>query len=336
MKEESGTYKTILIPLDGSALAEQTLPYARYLAATEARVTLFHVLSPSEPIRDPTGGIAVAADAVHAKRANFARDYLANVADQFHRSRPDILVDREIAVGDPADEILRVAGELGADLIAMVSHGRSDEHPHAYSSVIDRVAHSNIHATLIIHPTEISDGDVQNGIHRLVVPLDGSVTSAQALPVAEQLARRLNLPIRLVSVLDFVQDTPPTAVSKLAAHRSSFEYVRAQRSLKLQQSLEQTGARIMQVGIPSTWEVLSGPVVPRIAEATHPSDLIVLTSHGQTSNPRWQLGSTAEALTRRCTASILLLRADIDALGRSPSREGAYLRTSTLGEPCPA
>jgi nucleotide-binding universal stress UspA family protein len=270
------------------------------------------VLSPSEPVRDPIGGIAVAVEAVHTKRENFAREYLATVSERFRGFRTDILVEQEIAVGDPADEILRVAGELGVDLIAMVSHGRSDDHPQAYSSVIDRVARSTDQATLIIHPTGDSDGDVQSGIHRLVVPLDGSATSAQALPVAERLARRLNLPIRLVSVLDFVQDTPPTTVSKVTAQRQSFEYVRAQRALKLRQSLEQTGAKIMQAGIPATWEVLSGPVVPRIAEALQPGDLIVLTSHGQSSNPRWQLGGTAEALTRRCSSPVLLLRADID------------------------
>jgi hypothetical protein len=68
MDKPLGTYSTILPPLDGSALVEQVLPHAHFLAAANAQITLFHMLSPSEPIRDPIGNIAVIADVVHAKR----------------------------------------------------------------------------------------------------------------------------------------------------------------------------------------------------------------------------------------------------------------------------
>jgi nucleotide-binding universal stress UspA family protein len=335
MDKPIGTNTTILLPLDGSALAEQALPYARFLAAANAQITLFHVLSPSEPIRDPIGGVAVTADVVHAKREKSARAYLANIAEQFQGFRPDILVDREIAVGDPADEILRVATELGVNLVAMVSHGRSDDSTQAYSSVIDRVTRSTDIATLIIHPTGDSNAGIQDGIHRLVVPLDGSATSAQALPVVEQLARRLSLPIRLVTVLDSMDDVPPTEIYRVSAHRPSYEYVRAQRGLKTRQTLEQTGARLMRAGIPATWEVLVGPVVPRIAETTRPGDLVVMTSHGQSSNARWQLGGTAEALTRRCTAPVLLLRAQIDeSTGTKPTANQSASPSRALDSPC--
>ncbi|MFL5762174.1 MAG: universal stress protein [Thermomicrobiales bacterium] len=302
----------ILIPLDGSARAEEAILHAQVLAASNAQLILLHVLPPAEAVRNSIGAVVVSADDVFAQCRRLAKQNLARAAEAFRGLRTGLVVDTEIAVGDPVVEILRVAAERGVDLIAMVSHGRTDDDGLAFSSVVDRVTRSTNRATLIVHPHGGADQTTSTTIRRLVVPLDGSAISTKALLVAQQFARRLDLSIRLVNVVDPVRDAPPSQVYQTDNHTSIVDQLIARRRLNAHQMLEQVGARLMRDGISATWEVLVGPTVARITETTRPGDIVVLTSHGRTGNGQWPLGGTAEALARRCTVPIVLLRAEIE------------------------
>lgn len=62
-------------------------------------------------------------------------------------------------------------------------------------------------------------------------------------------------------------------------------------------------------GLVATSEVRLGVPADEILAATHPADLLVLASHGRSGLTRWLLGSTAEAVVRQATGSVLLIRA---------------------------
>src|SRR5687768_6738885 len=109
----------ILVPLDGSALAEAVLPFAMGLAARAgASITLLHVIEQKAP--DTVHGQR------HLKREEDAAAYLADVAAGC--TAAGVTVDTHVhnpAIADVAASIAEHAAELGADLIAIATHGSS-------------------------------------------------------------------------------------------------------------------------------------------------------------------------------------------------------------------
>jgi nucleotide-binding universal stress UspA family protein len=301
--------RTILVPLDGSSLAERTIPYVQALAEPGARVVLLHVLPPPEPVRNPDGGVAVPAEDVLARCRQAAQRNLDEVAARLRCASGGLTVDIALTVGDPADQIVRVATERHAELIAMTTRGRSGDDELAFSGVVDRVARSTDIPTLIVRPLEGRTESFPVAVRRLVVPLDGSETSAQALPFARTLARWLGVSLNLICVIDPVREAPPALAYETGISSALFNELFAGRILETQQMLERIGAGLMRDRIPTTWAMLAGPTVSCISEATRPGDLVVMTSHGRSGPARWPIGSTAEALIRHCTAPVVLLRA---------------------------
>ncbi len=117
-------YKTILVPLDGSARAEAILPHAEALARTmAARLILLRVIEPSEigmSVRD-AGSPFVASQL--EERFEQAQSYLQRmqIALQMHQIETTVIVEQ----GPIVAKIIDVASSEQADLIAMASHGRT-------------------------------------------------------------------------------------------------------------------------------------------------------------------------------------------------------------------
>ncbi len=140
-----------LVPLDGSKLAETILPYVSDLSKwMGARVTLFQVLAPVEEALTEEGRIVAYVDELMAQKAAAARRYLQEVADRSEFEG----IDKEIRVafGNPAEEIIQMAHQLGADLVAMSTHGRSGVSRWVYGSVADRVLRAAGLPVLLFRP----------------------------------------------------------------------------------------------------------------------------------------------------------------------------------------
>lgn len=137
-------YERILVPLDGSKVGESALPYVNDLMSklspeVKVEVTLFQVLSPMYP--RTVGGYEVP-DIVYTEKEmeenkKKAIDYL-NKAGEALRSK-GVTITTKVGVGDPGEEIAKVAEEINADLIAMSTHGRSGLARWAFGSVTDKV-----------------------------------------------------------------------------------------------------------------------------------------------------------------------------------------------------
>jgi len=136
-------YKKILVPLDGSKLAECALPHAEELAkcCDTEKVILVSVTErvqgyrafedPSQPL-----GQQLAPEAF-GKKEKQAQRYLGRIAKAMEAK--GIKVDTEVLLGDPAEEIVIYAKHPGCDLIVMSSHGRSGPSRWAHGSVTDMV-----------------------------------------------------------------------------------------------------------------------------------------------------------------------------------------------------
>jgi nucleotide-binding universal stress UspA family protein len=128
-------YKRILVPLDGSPLAEQALPHAAFQAQQSgAEIVLLRVLGPlSEPSMAGRGAVRSA----EAASAELARGYLEGVAAGLEQQ--GLAIRTETSEGKPYLEITRFAEEKGIDLIVMSTRGQSGLSRWLLGSVTDRV-----------------------------------------------------------------------------------------------------------------------------------------------------------------------------------------------------
>lgn len=278
----------ILVPLDGSELAEGALPHARALAqALGAKVLLVRsrtmpsgdVFLPPSMIRVPdVEGPAI-------------KDYLAGFEEE-----------SVAATGSAAEAILNEAAR--ADLIVMTSHGRSGLGRWLLGSVAEEVVRKSPCPVLVVG-SRTPARDV--GFGRLLVPLDGSENSELALAEAERLARAFGSTIYLLRAI--VTPAGEHALpSEAAAHAAEERMVK--------EYLEECAGRVSGVAVERRWE--AGPAARVIGEMIDREaiDLVVMCTHGRSGWNRFVCGSVAEAVLRAAQCPVWLVKAP-------PEREGA-------------
>jgi len=144
-------YKKILVPLDGSELAECALSHVRAIA-TGCRVPEVVLLGVVEPISQPVYaafGDEQVRDIQKATQA-YANDYLLKVAGGLKED--GIVVQTVVVSGRPAEGILDYASNNQADLIIMSTHGRSGVSRWVLGSVAEKVVRRSVAPVLIISP----------------------------------------------------------------------------------------------------------------------------------------------------------------------------------------
>ena len=187
----------ILVPLDGSNLAEQALPYAEKLAEPGCQLILLEVGE-------------VGDDDVSALERHAGCDFRL-----------------ESAVGDPAEQILQVARDLGVGMIVMTTRGRGAVERWAFGSVADVVTRTSPVPVFVIRPRD-GETEIAPVIQRVVVPLDGSPLAEEALPTATSLARRLHVPVHLVTAIDATKILPVEMMPTVAFDAALYEETVAQ------------------------------------------------------------------------------------------------------------
>ncbi len=279
-------YRTILVPLDGSALAERALTVARPLVTgAESRLILIRAVP------------------LHTVPNTEAQAYLAAVASRLDVPVP---VDRVLYYGDAPEGILEEANRRRADLIVMATHGRSGLGRWLYGSVADEVLRRVPIPVLLVPATcdRIWDGTRPL---RLLVPLDGSRFSLTALGAARalcQLAGPAGAEIALLQVIE-----PPSA----ALFSTSLGEILLDDDALLAEARQYLD-RIANTLAPSaravTAHVVVGSPAVEIAALARiwPADLIVMATHGRGGLTRLVMGSTATGTLHRAHTPLLLVR----------------------------
>ena len=130
-------YQKILVPLDGSPLAEQAIPYATELCKGSTEVTLFQVVHLPLPLAAPDVGMSTPIPDSEA-RLKEAREYLQAIAARLRQDGVRVkteVIERDVV----ADAIVAHATEHQCDLIAMTTHGRSGLSRLLFGSVAESV-----------------------------------------------------------------------------------------------------------------------------------------------------------------------------------------------------
>jgi nucleotide-binding universal stress UspA family protein len=142
-------YKKILVPLDGSPLAEAVLPHAQALARSEgAEIVLLRVaVTPARYLfaHNPAGGDNI----IHMIEKE-AKDYMK--AEVSKLQDEGVRVTGMTREGVVSEEILEAADETHADVIAMSTHGYLGVKRWLLGSVADRVVHHSHIPVILIHP----------------------------------------------------------------------------------------------------------------------------------------------------------------------------------------
>ena len=279
--------RSILTPLDGSELSENILEVvSRLMTRSDTEVILLHILP--EAIEGSPRDTLTASEAVH--------EYLEAVQGRLTGS--GIRARYEIRIGDPAEEILSVAGKFDPSLITMSTHGRGGLDRWIRGSVAERVLCRSGHPLLLCNPSVKASWEEGSapGFRRILVPLDGSSFSAKVLPLVEVIAQTYGAQVILYRAVPLTPSISPENLSKPA-----------ELSLKPNRKLLESS------DIPTRVRVDVGPPATGIFEAidAERADLVVMATHGRSGVSRWAFGSVAGKVLRNCPVPLLAVRPDV-------------------------
>lgn len=297
----------ILVPLDGSPLAAQVLPYVRVLAQRlGAGVRLTHVIAPVDSyhlelerglggrLRQTGESDPVTAEAINIR--DNAERYLEGQAARLREA--GILVGVQVLDGRPAEAI--VAASADCEMIAMATHGYSGVRRWALGSVTDRVMHNAPVPVFAVRAGSHRPFE----LNRILTPLDGSEFSRHALPYALRLARPNHaeiIALRVIPPLIAGFDPVIEAVVLTDAERQEMvDRLQAEVS-----SLDNAHLHTI------TPVVTEGFVAEEICDEAErrEADLIVMASHGYGGLRRFSLGSVADKVLHSTQAPLLVVRA---------------------------
>ncbi len=294
-------FKHILVPLDGSKLAEASLPAAVSLSNTlKAPVTLLHVIEQDAP------------EAVHRDRhltkPKQAEAYLSRTAKHFFPagSKVDWHV-HTAAVADVARSIVdHSADEFQPDLIILCSHGNSGMHDVFFGNIAQQVAAASGTPVLLIKPDRSSS---PFNLDLILLPLDNESTHDAVLPLAMELARAYKAQLNLVCViptLGTLSGEQAAASSLMPATATAYLNMTEENALEhLQGHLNS----FQKEKIPATAEIARGdpaPTITKIAEELK-ADLILFGTHGRAGLDAFWNRSVAAGVARRTSIPILLI-----------------------------
>jgi nucleotide-binding universal stress UspA family protein len=309
--------KMILVPLDGSILAEQVLPYVSTLARLlEARICLLRVVA--DPVESglladtivATYGIGAPLAAQQVRQAHSlellhqnAERYLESHAALLHADGLDVVID--VRYGRAADVIVEAALNQRVGLIALAGHGYSGVRRWALGSVADNVIRATSIPVLIVRGTAPMR---TLAISRIMVPLDGSALARQALPLATDLARSAHAELLLLhAVAPAIANSLsfPTHGARLPQRGDALAALHYHPASEL----DTLAAELHTSEVVVRTSVVNGYAAEVLVDeaARCGVDLIVMATHGYGGLRRLALGSVADTVLHTTTTPLILI-----------------------------
>lgn len=193
--------RNVVVPLDGSALAEHALPLACLVARRANACLRLVTVVPGAGFLDPEALPAFVGEGVRDAVSELTR-YVEGVADRVHRDAY-VRATHRVRIDAPVAGILKAVSDERGDLIVMTSHGRGGFRRAWLGSVTDAVLRHSSVPVLVAKAREVGVPDLRRepSLDSVVVPLDGSPMGEAALEPATALAEALDLKLRLLRVI---------------------------------------------------------------------------------------------------------------------------------------
>lgn len=295
-------YQKMLIPLDGSELAETVLTYAIELSGRmDIDLTLLHVSSQARADFAPMqkAYIKRAADSVR----RHARELQAKTIRK--EVEKPVKVRGEIVNGYPAEEILNYATENEFDLILLATHGRSGLNQWSIGSVAGKIMSASKIPILLVR-AGVEDVVPFNEWQKmtLMVPLDGSELAETVLPHVEALARQRS--DKPTEVLLLKISEPPSIPTYYGPEISGVslnwgDYIQGETIRRKQSAVDYLNGieeKLKARKIDARSEVIEGKANDEIVEfaAKNPQSVVIMATHGRSGLSRLVYGSVAANL----------------------------------------
>lgn len=307
--------KHILVPLDGSPLAEAALAPAMALAQRfGAEILLMRtVFEPeaSEQVDQST----------HVTAAPDKQNYLDFIVACMKKE--GISARTALLPLEPAEGIVDEADFNAIDLIVMTTHGRRGLDALLHPSITWKVLQQTNAPILACkcadpqHPTVELPRFMTDPQAPILVPLDGSMEAEAALPLAQELARSFGNPLLLVRAAEQRTITP-----SIIGYAPVIEDANAWSLEEAESYLKGKRVELASTGLEVKIEYALAPAVSLIEEIAHEANagLIVIASHGRGWLGRLALGSVAKSILSHLELPILLARRQpIEAHTQSPA-----------------
>jgi nucleotide-binding universal stress UspA family protein len=300
----SSPFQSIVVPLDGSPLAEQAIPIAQAIAE-RARCKLKLVLI-HEPLILMEPGPDYTKVELAMQKAD--RDYLKSVTARL-RERLGRSVSSAVLQGIPiAQTLASYIRDLGADLVVMTTHGRGGLRRAWLGSVTDQLIRTSEIPVLVVRPGEEGAAKPGAELTEILVALDGSSLAEAALEPATELARLWDAEVSLVQV---VRPIILASGPHLTFPSGYSDQVTAIRRESAQDYIKDVAERVRESGVRSTGVVVIGGAVPEtLIDLAAPErvSLMAVATHGLGGVKRLVLGSVADKLVRAANVPVLVVR----------------------------
>ncbi len=283
-------YQKVLVPLDGSELAERAIPYAKAIAKSEgSEVILFTVSTNSERLDRPM------------------KVYLDVNTKELESQK--IKASAAIAYGNVAEEVIKFAEKHKTDLIIISTHGYSGIKRWMLGSVAEKILYGTCTPVLLIKSRAHKTSEVK--FKKVLAALDGSAFAETSIPYARELTKGTGGEVILLRIGE-----PPTLpADRSPAIKPSWEEYRDMLMAEIKQQaleyLEKVKANFKTV--PVRVQVVMGQAADSILQVAQKEkvDLIAMTTHGRTGVSRWVYGSVATRIVGESLQPILLIRPSV-------------------------
>jgi nucleotide-binding universal stress UspA family protein len=284
-------FDPILVPLDGSQLAECVLPHtAAFARSFDAEITLLRILE-----KNQAGASAQLFDLLNWQiQKTKATLYLEEIRERFKES--NIRARTIILEGLVTEGITNYAQNQGMKLIILSSHGRHGLTQWGISSITQKTILSASTSVLIVraHSQDVLAGELSKPslYQRVLVPLDGSQRAEHVLPIVMQLARFHKPTIHIVHVVqnpEMARQMPPAHEDIDLSNR-----VVARNREEAGRYLEQVKSRSYLQGMDIQTHLITSD---HTTEALHQVveqeqiDMVILSAHGYSGKHQWPYGS---------------------------------------------
>ncbi len=293
-------FKRILVPLDGSRLAESILPVVTTLArCLHAKICLLHIIEENAP--HSVHGFP------HLTSAQEAEAYIAGIAAGIES---EIEVEQHVHGTEEhnvALSVARHADELEADMIALCTHGRSGLRRAVSGSIAQQVLRRVKIPVILARP----DMRAPSTIESLMLPLDSQREGEVALPIAAEIARACGAALHLVSVIPTVSTltgdkSAAARLSPIATAATLDTQVDEEVRPYLDQILEQLAEDGVEAGAFMRRGNIGQALIKEAAQ--NRADLIIIATHGRAGLGALFIGSIAAGLVTKVSQPLLLVR----------------------------
>jgi nucleotide-binding universal stress UspA family protein len=299
------SYRRIMVPLDGSDFAVQSLPVAEELARRSGAELVLVGVHPGLP-PGPTGRVPEPLARADREVAEAERQALEREAERLRGE--GIEAQAELEEGPVVDTLCARARE-SADLVVMATHGRGRLTRFWLGSTADGMVRQCSVPILLVRPE--GDGDAGTPaveIRDLLLPLDGSRVAESVLAPATELARVLGARVTLLQVVvpvmnpgfgvsDFPEGVDQALVEPMESEAE--EYV------------ADVADRLAEEGLEVETRVIRYPdAAAAILESAEElgTDLVAMATHGRGGVRRLLLGSVADKVIRAGETPVLVVR----------------------------